>query len=166
MIEAQGAAEAFTVSATGGAVILQEGGEAPIAGRQIQGEHIAEGYPGEGGVFQAHGLAGDLNRVELDDERGIRVIDGEKPRPGGMDNHTQLFGQFSAGSLFDGFSRFQFPPWELPKAAMPLVSRPPADQEAAVTFHHGCHHTDFFDLGHRQLNRNHVRSGIASSMGG
>jgi hypothetical protein len=116
-------------------------------------------------MFHTHWLAVKFHAVELDDELGIRIIDGKQLVTTGEGRHPQLFEKLPAGCSLDGFSRLEFAPRKLPKVPVALVGRAPTHQEMPVAFDHGSHYANFLVSRHWQPNGNQAWFGMTSSIG-
>jgi hypothetical protein len=101
-------------------------------------------------VFVAGWLASDSCGHERDQEWGVGIGDAEIRLAHGLDVDAELLSELAAGGGFVGFVRFNFASGEFPEAAVALVGRSPADEEAAASADYSRNYADIAGCGRRR----------------
>lgn len=83
-------------------------------------------------VFGRPGHTGRLHTVEVNYEHRVGIPGAELQFVDASNGETQFFHELSSRSLKSCLTRFEFAPWKLPQAAVPLVLWSLAYEESAI----------------------------------
>lgn len=81
--------------------------------------------------------------MELNDELGAGIINGEDHVPNGQYTDVEFLFELSASGIENTLARFQFAAGEFPKTAMPLVIGALADEIAVAPLYDSCNNARF-----------------------